>query len=70
MALGFSFHSESEIKCDTCGAIIPRGIISLSGHFVECSGKELFENVCKIDKMPLSTKDKMDLVKKEFNVEQ
>lgn len=68
MSLGFTFDSEDELRCDTCGKVVQRGIANLVGHFAECWGKGLVDNVHKIDKMPLSVKDKMDLVKKEFNI--
>lgn len=57
-------------KCTTCGATVPSGIINLSGHWAECGGKEMVEAVKKIDNMPLRVEDKMDLVKKQFNIEQ
>lgn len=30
-------------KCKFCGAEVPTGIISLSNHWVTCSGKDFYE---------------------------
>jgi hypothetical protein len=57
-------------ECVTCGAIVPTGIISLSGHWAECGGKGLVDSIKQIDSMPLSVEDKMDLVKTTFNITQ
>lgn len=57
-------------RCTTCGTTVPSGIINISGHWAECAGKGMIDAIRKIDKMPLATKDKMDLVKKQFNIEQ
>lgn len=56
--------------CDICGAKVLRGIISYSQHWAETHGKQQMENIMKIKDMPFDIKDKMDLVKKEFNIEQ
>lgn len=65
-----TFDAPRYFKCVTCGATVPSGIINLSGHWAECAGKGVMENVNKISNMPLSVKDKMDLIKKEFSIEQ
>jgi len=57
-------------RCTTCDAVLPSGIITLSGHWAECAGKGFVDNIKKIDKIPLSVKDKMDLVKNNFNITQ
>lgn len=64
------FDTPRFYKCTTCNAILPSGIVSLANHFAECTGKELVESLKKIDSMQLSTKDKMDLVKNNFNITQ
>lgn len=56
--------------CEICGGKILRGIITVSQHYVEKHYKQQMENIMKIKDMPLDIKDKMDLVKKEFNIEQ
>jgi len=57
-------------RCKTCGKEVESGIINISGHWAECTGKGLVENIKKIDAMPLSVSDKMDLVKNETNITQ
>ena len=57
-------------RCTTCNAVIPSGIINLSGHWAECAGKGMMDNIHKIDRIPLDVKDKIDLVKKQFNIKQ
>lgn len=65
-----TFDTPRFYKCTTCEAVIPSGIINISGHWAECAGKGMMDAIHKIDKMPLSTKDKMDLVKNNFNITQ
>ena len=56
--------------CDICGEKVLRGIITVSQHFVEKHYKQQFDNIMKIKDMPLCIKDKIDLVKNEFNINQ
>ncbi len=35
-------------KCKTCGAEVPSGIFSISGHWAECSGKGFVEGMKKM----------------------
>lgn len=57
-------------ECLTCGAEVGQGIIAISQHWCSCAGKQQFENIMKIKDMPLGIDDKMDLVKKEMNIDQ
>lgn len=57
-------------KCTTCGEVLPSGIITLSGHWAECTGKGMMDNIHKIDSMALAVKDKMDILKNKFNINQ
>jgi hypothetical protein len=68
--LGFTMIEPSKFQCDTCGEIVHSGIISITDHFAKCFGKDLCENVKKIDESNLSVDDKMDLVKNIFSVTQ
>lgn len=68
--LGFTLISEHTVKCDTCGKELPTGIIGISSHWAECAGKAQMDFVNKVAKSNLAVKDKMDLIKKEFNIEQ
>lgn len=61
---------EDHNECLTCGEQVGQGIIAISQHYCSCTGKTQFENVIKITDMPLRTEDKMDILKKEFNIEQ
>jgi hypothetical protein len=68
---GFSFiESEDLFMCNDCGQKVQRGILNISGHWANCAGKETMDKVNKIDKMPLSLKDKMDIIKQVFKIEQ
>lgn len=64
------FSTPRFYSCKTCSTVVPSGIVNLSGHWAECTGKQTMDNVHKIDAMPLRVKDKMDLIKKQFNIEQ
>ena len=66
----FERIGEHLFRCKTCGAEVESGIINISGHWVNCSGKRQFDNIMKIKDMPLAIDDKMDLVKKEMNIDQ
>lgn len=68
--LGFTMIEPYKFKCDTCGEVVPAGIITIADHFTKCWGKGMFDNIEKIDKSNLRTKDKMDLVKNVFNINQ
>lgn len=70
MSLGFTQIEPYKFQCDTCGEVVPSGIISISDHYCKCAGKELYDNIKKIDETNLKTKDKMDLVKNVFNITQ
>jgi len=56
--------------CDICGEKILRGIISVSTHWAETHGKQQMDFIHKVANSPLEIKDKMDLIKKEFGLEQ
>ena len=30
-------------KCCTCGQLVPRGILNLSGHWCDCTGKDFYK---------------------------
>ena len=66
----FGSIGEHLFRCKDCGAEVESGIINISGHWAECSGKSVVENVMKIDRMSLAVEEKMNLVKNEFGVEQ
>ncbi len=66
----FELFSDTHVKCKTCGAEVMRGIISISGHWVECTGKKQFDAIQKINKMPLNIDDKMDVLKNQMNINQ
>ena len=34
-------------KCKTCGKEVPSGIINLSGHWADCTGKSFTEGLMK-----------------------
>lgn len=68
--MGFTFIKDYLFKCDTCGKEVPSGITNLANHWAECYGKDTIDNLHKIDNMPLRIKDKMDLFKQLFKIEQ
>lgn len=68
--LGFTMIQPFKFRCDTCGEIVPSGILNITDHFSKCFGKDLCENVKKIDESNLNVDDKMDLAKNIFSVTQ
>jgi len=60
---------DDHIECKICGARMERGIINVSGHWVECKGKETMEKINKIAYFPLYPNDKLALIKQLFNIE-
>lgn len=61
--LGFTMIEPFKFQCDTCGEVVLSGILNITDHFSKCFGKDLCENVNKIDESNLSVEDKTDLVK-------
>ena len=58
------------LRCKDCGQEVPSGIMNISEHWTKCGGKQQMDNIMKINDMPLHINDKMDLVKKEMNIDQ
>jgi hypothetical protein len=56
----------SHIECGVCGERVERGIITVSEHWSNCSGKEFMDKIHKITNSPDAIKEKMDKVKKLF----
>lgn len=61
---------EDHIECKICGEKVPFGIISVSGHWAKCQGKDTMDFVNKVAESSLISEDKIDLVKNEFNITQ
>jgi hypothetical protein len=59
--LGFTMTEPDRFQCDTCGEVVPSGIISISDHFCKCAGKGMFDNIEKIYKSDLDAEGKKDL---------
>ncbi len=58
-------------ECPTCGIKLPGGIIGISSHWAECGGKGTMAFINKLaENKSLKIEDKMDLIKKQFNIEQ
>jgi len=57
-------------RCKTCGEEVPAGIINISGHWAKCTGKDKMDFINKVANSSLYIDDKMDLIRKEFNIEQ
>ena len=44
----FKMIKEGLFKCKTCGKEIPSGIFNISGHWVDCTGKDFYQEIIKI----------------------
>jgi hypothetical protein len=63
--------SATHVKCHICGEMIPRGIISVSAHYCDNHYQPQMYFLQKLaENKSLDVKDKMDLVKKEFGIDQ
>lgn len=60
--------SATHVECDICGEMVERGIVNYVGHWTEKHGKAQMDFVNKVADSPLTTEDKMSLIKKEFNI--
>ena len=47
MDTGFTLIGNFRARCDTCGKVLPTGMVSLSGHWNECAGKGMKEGLIK-----------------------
>lgn len=43
----FELIGNFKVKCKTCGKVLPTGLISVSSHWVECTGKEFTKALIK-----------------------
>ncbi len=60
-----------KFRCTICNTPVERGIINMSGHWANCAGKDTMAFINKLaDNKSLDIKDKMDLLKKELNIDQ
>ena len=39
----FELIGNNTVKCKTCGKEMPTGIIGISGHWVQCTGKGFYK---------------------------
>lgn len=62
--------SATHNPCGICGEMVERGIANYSNHWVEKHGKEKMYFVNKVADSPLTTEQKMSLIKTEFGIEQ
>jgi len=56
---GFEQIADHLFKCETCGKIVESGIVNISGHWAECSGKQFAEGLLElmINKGKVTTQD-------------
>lgn len=54
----FELIGNNTVKCKTCGKEMPTGIIGISGHWVQCTGKEFHTALMKkAEKKKITTED-------------
>lgn len=56
-------------RCNHCQKIIPTGILNISRHWSECSGKEVYEIIKGIDESDKTIQQKMAAVKKLLSLD-
>lgn len=62
--------SATHNPCGICGEMVERGIVNYSSHWVEKHGQDKMDFVNKVADSPLTTEQKISLIKNEFGIEQ
>jgi hypothetical protein len=61
---------KTHVECHICGAMVKRGIANYSQHWVDNHSNGKMDFVNSVDKSQLLIEDKMELIKKEFGINQ
>ena len=64
----FERVGEYMFRCKTCGQEVPSGIINISSHWAECSGKEQMKYIQNLADMSMPTDQKITELKKLYNI--
>ena len=48
MISDFKLVGKNTVRCITCGKVMPTGIVTISSHWVECTGKEFHMALMKM----------------------
>ena len=62
----FELIGDNTAKCNTCGRVIPTGIVNISGHWVQCTGKEFHITLMKMAEKKKTTIEDIEELRNDY----